>query len=164
MAVLCAAHHSAQRCAHVDQGVQVGVPWIHEFGMSEASGESPVIEYVALAPVVSHEEPASVIEYVAPAPDVTCAAPAPVIEHVAPAPVVADTASALVIQCGAPVPADTCAAPAPVIEYVTLALVIEYIAPPPAVTFLRRVKSYLPETMATVTTDASSVTTGFVNP
>ena len=55
MAVLCAAHHSAQRCAHVDQGVQVGVPWIHDFGMSEASDESPVIEYAAPAPVVSHE-------------------------------------------------------------------------------------------------------------
>ena len=37
MVVLCAAHHSAQRCAHVDQGVQVGVPWIRDFGMSEAS-------------------------------------------------------------------------------------------------------------------------------
>ena len=49
MAVLCATHYSAHRCAHVDPGVQVGVLWIHDFEMSEASDESPVIEYVAPA-------------------------------------------------------------------------------------------------------------------
>ena len=65
MAVLCATHYSAHRCAHVDPGVQVRVLWIHDFEMSEASDESPVIEYLA------------------PARAATFAAPAPVIEHVA---------------------------------------------------------------------------------
>ena len=84
MAVLCATHHSAQRCAHVDQGVQVGVPWTNDFEMSETSDESPVApplltEYVAPAPAVACDEPAKVNEYM------SCA---PVIEYVAPAPAV----------------------------------------------------------------------------
>ena len=76
MAVLCATHHSAQRCAHVDQGVQVGVPWTHDFEMSETSDESPVAEYVAPAPAVVCDGPAPVIEYMS---------STPVIEYVAPA-------------------------------------------------------------------------------
>ena len=84
MAVLCATYHSAQRCAHVDQGVQVGVPWTDDFEMSETSDEFPVVpplltEYVAPALAVACDEPAPVIEYMS---------SAPVIEYVAPAPAV----------------------------------------------------------------------------
>ena len=54
MAVLSGTYHSAQRCAHVDRGVQVGVPWIHDFEMSDVSDESTAT-------------PPSATEYVAPA-------------------------------------------------------------------------------------------------
>ena len=79
MAVQCATHHSAQRCAHVDQGVQVGVLWTHDFGMSETSDESPVAEYVAPAPAVACDEPAPVIEYMSSAAVIEYFAPAPAV-------------------------------------------------------------------------------------
>ena len=68
--------------------VQVGVPWIHDFEMSEASDESPVIECVAPAPAATCAELSPAIEYVAPAPAVTCAIPAPVIDDATPSPMI----------------------------------------------------------------------------
>ena len=64
-----------------------------------------------------------------------------------------------------PTPAVTCATPVPVIECVTPSPVIEYIAPEPSVTSATPGQQFPPAyTMSTVTTDASSDTTGFVNP
>ena len=73
MTVLCATYHFAQQYAHVGQGVQVGVPWILDFELSEASDESPVIEYVAPTLAVTPDESTPVTEYVASAPAVTSA-------------------------------------------------------------------------------------------
>ena len=47
-------HHSWQRAHRVDQGVQVGAPWVHDFEMSEPSDDSAVIEYEAPEPAVSY--------------------------------------------------------------------------------------------------------------
>ena len=101
-------HHSAPQPTYIHVGTQT---------------VSPVIEYLAPAPVMSDiksllEPPVPLVltEYVAPAPAATCAAtasPVTVTEDVAPAPTVSYTT------------------PAPVIEHMP-ALVIEYIAPPPA--------------------------------
>ena len=63
-----------------------------------------------------------------------------------------------------PAPAVTHATPAPVIEYVAPASVIEYITSAPAVTCLAPCELLPLETMATVNTDVSCDTTGFVNP
>ena len=62
MTLITACHHSFQRAHRVDQGAQVGAPWVHDFEMSEPSDDSTVIEY--------------------------CTAPAPVIEHVSSTPAV----------------------------------------------------------------------------
>ena len=59
-------HHSFQCARRVDQGVQVGARWVHDFEISEPSDDSAVIEYVALEPAVTHTEPAPVIEHVPP--------------------------------------------------------------------------------------------------
>ena len=83
MAVLCATYHSAQRCAHVDQGVQVGVPWTHDFD------ESPVV-------------PPLLTEYVVPARAVACDEPAPVIEYMSSAPVIEYVAPALAVTLSVP--------------------------------------------------------------
>ena len=77
MALTSASHHSFQRAHRVDQGVQVGVPWFHDFETSEQSDDSAVIENVVPGPGVTYTAPAPVIEYV---PDDTYAAPPPVIE------------------------------------------------------------------------------------
>ena len=94
-------HHSAQRCAHVDQGVQAGARWVHNFEASEAPDDSPMIESVTPTPAVTYATPVPVIEHVTPAPGVTYTAPAPVIGYATPAPYV------------------TCTTPAPVTDYVT---------------------------------------------
>ena len=160
MAVLCGTHHSAQRYAHLDQSVQVGVSWIHDFDMSEASDESPVIEYVAPTPAVTFDEPAltiehlapasavtftapsSVIEYVASTPAVIYDGPAPMTEHVAPAPMneylapasaVTDTVPTPAIEYVAPAPDVADATPAPVTEYVTHASAVTYATPAPVI-------------------------------
>ena len=95
---------------------------------------------------VTYTAPLLETENVAPTPADTNAAPAPVTEYVT------------------PTPTDFYAATARVIEYVAPAPVIEHIAPPPAVTCFALCQQLPPETMATVTTDVSSDTTGFVNP
>ena len=82
MAVLCAAHHSVQRCVHVDFGVQVGVLWIDEFEMSEVSNESPVTEKVVVALAVTGTARASVIGHVALAFAVICATQVLFIENI----------------------------------------------------------------------------------
>ena len=89
---------------------------------------------------------APVIKYVAPAPAFTCTAPSPGIGYVTLAPAV------------------THATPSPVIEYVAPASVIEYITSAPALTCLAPCEQLSLETMATVNTDVSCDTTGFVNP
>ena len=95
-------HHSFQRAPLVDQSVQVGVPWIHDFGLSEASDEAyvpsvptaptPVFEYVASGPVTEFMAPvpAPVFEHAAPGlvTEVLAPVPAPVAEYFSPAPAV----------------------------------------------------------------------------
>ena len=92
------------------------------------SDDSPVIEYVTSAPVVSFTSLLPVIEGVTPAPAVTCATPVPVIEHVTPAPGVTYTAPARVIGNATHAPSVTCTTPAPVTDYVTPSPVIVYIS------------------------------------
>ena len=83
MASVSASHHSFQRAHRVDQGVQIGVPWVHDFVMSEPSDDSAAIENVIPGPDVTKTAPALVIEYVL---DDTFAARAPVIKHLTFAP------------------------------------------------------------------------------
>ena len=106
-------HHSAAQLTYIHVGTQT---------------VSPVIEYVAPAPVMTDitsllkpPVPLVLTEYVAPAPAATYAAtasPVTVTEDVAPAPAVSYTT------------------PAPVIEHMP-APVIEYVGPPLAEFFLR---------------------------
>ena len=73
MAMISASHHSYQRAHRVDQGVRVGVPWVHDFEMSDPSDDCAVIENVVPGLDVTCTAPELVIEYV---PDDTFAAPA----------------------------------------------------------------------------------------
>ena len=80
------------------------------------------------------------------------------------APTVTNTELIPVIEHVALAPADNYAVPARVIEHVAPAPVIEHIAPAPPVTCFAPCQKLHPETIATVTNDASSDMTDFVNP
>ena len=73
--MITAGHHSYRKAAGIEIGVQAGIPL------------APVTEYVALAPAVVCDVPATVIEYMS---------SAPVIGYLAPAPAVSYTSSGLV--------------------------------------------------------------------
>ena len=80
-----------ERCAHVDQSVQVGVLWTHDFEISGTSDESPVV-------------PPLLTEYVAPALAVACDEPAPVMEYMSSALVIEYVASARAVTLSVPSP------------------------------------------------------------
>ena len=132
--------------------------------MTPFAAPAPVTEDVTPAPADTYTELSPVIQYVAPAPVVNYAAPASVTEYVAPTP--SDTYAALspVTEYVTPTPTDFHAAPARMIEHVAPSPVNEHTAPPPAVTCFAPCQQSPPETMATVTSDASFDTTAFVNP
>ena len=116
-------HHSFQRAPLVDQGVQVSVPWIHDFGLSEASDEA----YVPSVPAT----PATVFEYVSSGPvteEVLAPVSAPVAEYFAPAPAVHATHALLDDFSSSPA---VLTASAPVNVYETSAPVIESAASAP---------------------------------
>ena len=79
-------HHCFQRAHHVDQGVQVGASWVHDFEMSEPSDDSAVIEYVAPEHAVTYTASAPMFEHASSTPDVTFLAPVPMIKHMSFAP------------------------------------------------------------------------------
>ena len=67
MAMIIAGHHSYRKAAGIEIGVQAGIPL------------APVTEYVAPAPAVDWDVPATVIEYMPSAPVFGYLAPAPAV-------------------------------------------------------------------------------------
>ena len=118
---------------------------------------APVIGNCAPAPAVTDAEPATVIGLAAPAHTVTNTSLSPATEHVALAPTVSYTTPAPVIEHRALARAILSSPPVTVNAYVEPALVIEYIAPPPAV-FLPSFSQQLPPAYT------NEAVTGLVNP
>ena len=89
--MITAGHHSHRKAAGIEIGVQAGTPPFHNFDMESDDTDpddvdvlAPVTEYVAPAPAVVCDEPATVIEYISPAPVIECVAPAPAVTFVVP--------------------------------------------------------------------------------
>ena len=128
------ATHTDDEVSATNYAATASVPMVKRAAAPAVhAAPAQVFEYVA-PPTAANTTRTPVIEYLAPAPVVFHAVPAPKIEHVAPTPAVTCAAPALVIEDAAPAPAVTCATPASVNAYVAPAAVTQYIAKPSAAT------------------------------
>ena len=65
--MITAGHHSHRKAAGIEIGVQAGTP-LFDSDPDDVDVLAPVTEYVAPAPAVVCDEPATVIEYMSSAP------------------------------------------------------------------------------------------------